>query len=148
MKRTLLFLSLVMISMIIFCGCSGVQKRESTGFLEPQILFKFSDIPTPSGFKLIEEDSYIFEASGIRVFFLKYAGRAEIDKVVSFYREQMSMYDWHLLNVVEYGERMLNFDRPKETCIVRILPEGRNVIVTISVGPKTASSISGKKSAK
>ena len=148
MKRTLLFLSLVIISMIIFSGCSGVQKRESTGYLEPQTLFRFSDIPTPAGFKLVEEDSYIFEASGLRVFFLKYTGKAEIDKVVNFYREQMSMYDWHLLNVVEYGERMLNFDRPKETCIVRILPEGRNVIVTISVGPKTASSISGKKSAK
>jgi len=148
MKRTLLFLSLVMISMIMFSGCSGVQKREPTGFLEPQILFKFSDIPSPSGFKLVEKDSYIFEASGIRVFFLKYTGRAEIDKVVSFYREQMSMYDWHLLNVVEYGERMLNFDRPKETCIVRIISEGRNVIVTISVGPKTASPISKKKSAK
>jgi len=148
MKRTLVFLSLVMISVILFSGCSGVQKRESTGFLEPQTLFKFSDIPTPTGFKLIEEDSYIFETSGLRVFFLKYTGKAEIDKVVSFYRDQMSMYDWHLLNVVEYGDRMLNFDRPKETCIVRIMPEGRNVIVTIAVGPKTASPISKKKSAK
>jgi len=145
MKRTLLFLSLVVISAILFSGCSGIQKRESTGYLEPQILFKFSDIPTPAGFKLVEDDSYIFETSGLRVFFLKYAGRAEIDKVVSFYRDQMSMYDWHLLNVVEYGDRMLNFDRPKETCIVRIMPEGRNVIVTISVGPKTASSTSNKK---
>ncbi len=148
MKRTLIFLSLVVISVILFSGCSGVQKRESTGFLDPQILFKFSDIPSPAGFKLVEEDSYIFETSGLRVFFLKYTGKAEIDKVVNFYREQMSMYDWQLLNVVEYGDRMLNFDRPKETCIVRIMPEGRNAIVTISVGPKTASPISKKKAAK
>jgi len=144
MKMASGFLSLALITVFLCSGCSGVQRRGESGFLEPQAQFKFNDIPVPSGFGLVGDESYVFESSGLRVLFLSYTGKADIDKVVNFYKEQMSMYDWHLLNVVEYGERLLNFDRAKETCIVRLLPKGKNVVITISVGPKTP--VSGAKS--
>jgi hypothetical protein len=40
---------------------------------------------------------------------------------------------------VEYGERLLNFERENETCIVNLMPKGGKVTVTISLGPKSQS---------
>jgi hypothetical protein len=51
----------------------------------------------------------------------------------------MPMFNWSLLNVVEYGERLLNFERENETCIVNLMPKGGKVTVTISLGPKSQS---------
>lgn len=130
-------------------GCETLTNKKNNaldlGLLEPQTLLKFSDVPVPMGFKLIASESYSFEAYGIRVGLLKYRGKADIDKVVNFYKEQMEMYNWNLLNAVEYGQRMLNFDRETETCIVNLVPQGRYIISTISIGPKAEPVV--KKSA-
>jgi hypothetical protein len=73
----------------------------------------------------------------MRVGLLKYEGKASPDQVVNFYKEQMAMYNWNLLNVVEYGQRLLNFDRETETCIISLTPRGNNSVITITLGPKT-----------
>jgi hypothetical protein len=104
--------------------------------LEPQATLKFADLPVPAGFRLLPQNSYSFESSGVRVCVLKYQGKASPDLVMSFYKEQMPMYNWTLLNIVEYGDRMMNFDRDNETCIVNLLPKGKTVLITLSVGPK------------
>jgi len=57
--------------------------------------------------------------------------------VVDFYREQMPMYNWNLLNVIEFGERQMNFDREAETCVVTLVPKGKSVTIVVSVGPKS-----------
>ncbi len=140
MKARIFVTALSACFVIVLAGCAmDMQSGKGTinpALLEPQANLKVSDVPVPSGFKLISQESYSFEAAGVRVSLLKYQGRANIDQVVSFYREQMSMYNWNLLNVVEYGQRLLNFDREAETCIVSLAPNGRSVIITISIGPK------------
>ena len=105
--------------------------------LESQTLLKFSDVPIPVGFKILNGETYIFESAGVRVGVLKYRGKANIEQITAFYKEQMPMYNWHLLNMVEYGDRLLNFDRDTETCIVTLTPQGSTTIITISVGPKS-----------
>jgi len=127
----------------IFClmGCAGMSKRDgaskTSGLLEPSSMLKFSDVPVPASFKLLAEDSYSFESSGVRVGVLKYRGKADPDQVVNFYKEQMPMYNWVFLNVVEYGDRLINFERENETCIISLLPKGSHVTITISLGPKS-----------
>lgn len=129
-------------------GCTTATSQgnvsKSGALLEPSGTLKFSDVPVPSGFKSLPQASYSFEAAGVRVGVLKYQGKADPDQVVNFYKEQMPMYNWNLLNVVEYGERILNFDRENETCIVNLLAKGRVVTITVSLGPK--SQIVPKKS--
>jgi hypothetical protein len=126
---------------ILISGCATLFKKDAqTGIpalLEPSMMLKFADLPYPTGFKLLSKDSYTFESQGVRVAVLRYRGKANVDLVVNFYKEQMSMYNWALLNTVEYGERLLNFDRENETCIVSLLPKGGSVTITISIGPKT-----------
>jgi hypothetical protein len=122
-------------------GCAAAQKKDTfpknEAVLEPSAMVKFADVPVPSGFKLLPLDSYTFESSGIRVAVLRYQGKASPDQVVNFYKEQMAMYNWNLLNAVEYGQRLLNFDREGESCIVNLIPKGNNITITVSLGPKS-----------
>jgi hypothetical protein len=134
----LAFGGLLVTAFLAGCASGGNSaKTSSPGLLEPQPIVRFSDVPLPAGFKLLPEQSYSFEASGVRVGMLKYQGTANPDLVVNFYKEQMAMYNWRLLNIVEYGERLMNFDRDDETCIVNIAPKGRNLSITVSIGPKS-----------
>ena len=135
----------------VFFGCASLTGRDDSlsktpGILEPSATLKFNDVPVPSGFKILPQNSYSFESSGIRVGVLKYQGKANPDQVVNFYKEQMPMYNWDLLNIVEYGERLMNFDRENETCIVSLLAKGNSVTITVSVGPKAQAP--AKKSSK
>ncbi len=135
-----LFLSLF-ITIFILAGCAGVSQQskgtENPLLLEPQIQFKFNDVPVPVGFKILTLDSYSFETAGIRVGLLKYQGKGKVEQVVNFYKEQMSLYNWNLLNVIEFGEHMLNFEREGETCIINLIPKGNTVFITVSLGPKS-----------
>lgn len=122
-------------------GCANMMKKDSDpanpDILEPQAMLKFSDIPVPARFKQITSESYSFESGGMRVALLKYRGKGTQDQVVNFYKEQMSMYNWNLLNVVEYGQRLLNFERENESCIVNLTGSGNTTNISITLGPKT-----------
>ncbi len=150
MKKQIFILLPVFI--LIFSGCASLVKKDSgagtTGSLEPQAVLKFSDVPIPAGFKLLPQGSYSFESSGLRVGLLKYEGKADIDQVVNFYREQMPMYNWNLLNIVEYGDRQMNFDRESETCVINLIPKGKSLTIIASLGPKSQSPKKANKPVK
>ncbi len=133
------YMSCVLIGIFILTGCAGLSKKDksSSGTLEPQAILKFADVPVPAGFKMLASDSYSFESAGVRVGILKYRGKANVEQVENFYKEQMPMYNWNFLNVVEYGECMMNFDRDAETCIITLLTKGNQVTMTITLGPKS-----------
>jgi len=123
-------------------GCSTLSgnndaKSANPGVLEPQAILKFNDVPVPVGLKSLPAQSYSFESSGVRVGVLKYQGKNNPDQVVSFYKEQMAMYNWNLVNIIEYGQRLLNFERENETCIITLEPKGSSILLTISLGPKS-----------
>ncbi|MBU1125302.1 MAG: hypothetical protein KKC84_04695 [Candidatus Omnitrophica bacterium] len=139
---------IIVIVIVVAIGSSGIlgcatsnrdSKLGNATLLEPQAILKFTDIPIPVGFIPLYKDSYSFESSGVRVGVLRYQGKADVEQVVNFYKEQMPMYNWNLLNIVEYGERILNLDRDNETCIISISPKGKSVTMTITVGPKSQS---------
>ncbi|MCK9594647.1 MAG: hypothetical protein PHH68_01605 [Candidatus Omnitrophica bacterium] len=129
---------IVLILAGVLSGCqtfsSGNSANES--FIEPAARFKFSDIPVPSGFKSLPQESYSFDNGGVRVAVLKYQGKADPDQMVAFYKEQMKMNQWEMINVTEFGQRMLNFNNESEACIISLLPKGRLITLVISVGPR------------
>lgn len=142
------FLSTCCLLTIGLMGCASLSgnsdaKSANPGVLEPQAILKFSDVPVPVGLKSLPAQSYSFESSGVRVGVLKYQGKNNPDQVVNFYKEQMAMYNWNLVNIVEYGQKLMNFERENETCIITMEPKGSSVILIISLGPK--SQIPAKK---
>ena len=141
----LVFLSTICCLLTIaLTGCSTT----SNSRIEPQAVLKFTDVPIPVGLKPLSAAPYSFESSGVRVGVLKYQGKANIDQVINFYKEQMPMYNWNLVNIVEYGQRLMNFERENETCIITLQPAGfwnEDALVTISLGPKSQSSVKKAK---
>lgn len=141
MKRGIAVIGLSVYCLIVLLGCAAFSKKEGAlqrtpSLLQPANMLKFTDVPVPMGFKLLPQDSYNFESSGVRVGVLRYRGKANADQVINFYKEQMPMYNWALLNIMEYGERLMNFERENESCIVTLSPKGNAVTITVSLGPK------------
>ena len=134
-KILLLSLSCFLLTIALW-GCSTTSNNR----IEPQAILKFADLPIPTGLKSLPQTSYSFENAGVRVAVLKYQGKVNIDQLINFYKEQMPMYNWNLINIIEYGQRLLNFERENETCIITIQVAGfwnEDALVTISVGPKS-----------
>lgn len=140
--RIYIYLFVICLISFNFLGCTTTSssiKSDPTQIptLEPAALLKFPDIPIPSTFKFIPEESYAFESSGFRAGLLKYHGKSAGDQVVSFFKEQMPMYNWHVVNIVEYGRRQLNFEKDQETCLVIVEVKGKKTDILISVAPKS-----------
>ncbi len=98
---------------------------------------KFEDIPVPHGFKIDQYGSFAFQTGSTRLGVLKYKGRAAADRVVAFYKEQMPVYNWNLINIIEYGRRMLTFEREQEICIITIEPTRGKTTLFVSVSPRS-----------
>jgi len=122
MMRYLLILLLV----VSLAGCATAKSRElaeleeddgfaPSGLAPSTAKLRFGDLPVPTGFKLIRDKSFVFQTEGTRVALLKYSGRAKAHDVVDFYKEHMLLYNWDLLNAVEYNKTILNFERGKQT---------------------------------
>jgi len=128
-------------------GCISLPQRTLSEdvSLEVATLLKFDDVPVPAGLKFIPEDSFAFQNDLFRVALLRYSGRVAAEQAVSFYKEQMPLYGWEVINIVEYGTKTLNFDRPEETCTIIINAKGsKKSDIAISVAPKAASRRSKK----
>lgn len=126
-------------------SCATISRQKEIGLesktveqkkLEISLDFKFEDIPLPSGFKFNKQESFIFQSDFTRVGLLKYTGKASADKIVDFYREQMPLHNWDLVNIVEYGKVILNFEKSKESCIISLEPIMTKTILIISLGPR------------
>ncbi len=147
MKLLPLFLTLLLVILgINLTGCVSVPK-EPVGVqsLEPSAALRFSDIPVPAGFKILPKESFILESGGVRAGILKYTGKADAQSVVLFYRKQMPIYNWALLNVLEHGDHMLNFERENESCVITIKPAGGRAKLVVSLAPKSSIPILEKK---
>lgn len=150
-QRALLFI----IPAIILAGCTVISQDiefDSASLLQSQASLRFSDIPVPAGFNLILDESFAFESSGLRVGMLKYYGKAGLDELTEFYKSQMPLSGWSLLNVAGYSERVLNFERKAEICTISLLPRfnlinWNYILITISLGPKSQKNFQAEKKA-
>ena len=150
MKRKMLAIASSFLILLMVSACattsSGRSSYDDEGTQSKQLkepslavasMLRFEDIPVPSGFKILEGESFAFQNDVTRVALLKYMGARNLDNVVLFYKEQMLLYNWNPMNVIEYERRILNYERESESCIVTIESAGRKSIVTIAVSPKS-----------
>ncbi len=135
---------LLAVLIVVCAGCATIAPKSQDTKLEPQTqvklstadILKFEDVPIPVNFRLAVNESFIFENSYSRIGILKYAGKATPDRVVEFYKEQMPLHDWNLVNILEYGRRILNYEKAQESCIITVETSVTKTTVTISVAPR------------
>jgi len=126
----------IAVMLTILCGCVAVRPAQERppAKLEPALALKFSDIPVPARFKYLDKESYVFQTKETRIGMLKYKGKASSEQIIQFYQEQMPLYGWKLVNAFEFGQKIFNFEKKEESCIVYI--EENTGIIVISFGPK------------
>ena len=136
-------LSYFLVSLFL-AGCATFPQNESSSDAEKNKvtlsvapILKFDDIPVPSGFRILEKESFAFQNDKSRVALLKYYGAKTADQVTAFYKEQMASFNWDLINIVEYDKRVLNYDSSDESCIITIQPQGGKSMVIIALSPKS-----------
>jgi hypothetical protein len=132
---------IAVLAIFLLSGCATTGSTTSGAEEAPRALdvamkLRFEDVPVPSGFRIIIPESFTFQNEVLRVGILKYAGSATTDQVISFYKDQMPLYDWQLLNVLEHKNSIMNFDRQDQNCIIVIEPTGMRTYITITVAPK------------
>ncbi len=115
-------------------GSVYAEKGHSIGVAS---ILRFDDVPVPAGFKVLEEESFAFQNDVTRVALLKYAGGKSADLVVMFFKEQMPMYNWSPINIIEYDRRILNYEKKSESCIITIESQGRKSVITVAISPKS-----------
>lgn len=151
MKRYFVFIVIICILALSGCATGGSRyssdRAETQKTLEVATHLKFEDVPAPNGFKIVPNDSFIFDNDTTRLGIIKYAGSADASTVVKFYREQMPLYGWKFVNLIEFNMRIMNFDREDQTCVLIVEPHSLNTTITISVAPKAGRS-STRKSEK
>ena len=155
MKKNNTRVSIILILGLIFIatGCATTSNSNSSssmqaGSISVASILKFEDVPVPSGFKLVDNESFTFQNDNMRVGLLKYTGRPDANVVVNFYKEQMPMYNWDMLNVIEYGQKIMNFQRADQTCIITMQPLSTRTLIAIAVAPKSSSTMTEAKTQK
>jgi len=155
MKKNNARVSIILILGLIFIatGCATTSNSNSSssmqaGSISVASILKFEDVPVPSGFKLVDNESFTFQNDNMRVGLLKYTGRPDANVVVNFYKEQMPMYNWDMLNVIEYGQKIMNFQRADQTCIITMQPLSTRTLIAIAVAPKSSSTMTEAKTQK
>jgi hypothetical protein len=128
----------------LIAGCVTLPPKDSTGDTEKNkmslsvaSILKFEDIPVPSGFKLLDKESFAFQNDKSRVALLKYYGGQNAEHILMFYKEQMASFNWSLVNIIEYDKKVLNYENSEESCIITIQPQGGKSMVTVALSPKS-----------
>ncbi|MFC1658825.1 hypothetical protein ACFL1D_05530 [Candidatus Omnitrophota bacterium] len=147
MRSLALFLSSLVLAFIL-SGCVTMPTGQSAvEDLQPSASLGVNDVPVPAGFTILEDKSFISQNAGMRAGILRYTGVADAENVVSFYKNQMPVHNWVLLNILEYGEQMLNFERENEICLITITPRRGRVWISISLAPKSPMSVQNREMA-
>lgn len=112
------------------------QSREDAA--EMSVNLQFEDIPVPSGFKLDFDESFVFKNGITRVGITRYIGNTDLPSLTSFFKSQMPMYNWELVNSIEYKRTIINFAKEDQTCTLILEYVGKmggKVFLTIASGP-------------
>jgi len=143
-KEKLLGISFFVLILFLLSGCVTLPQNNSANntdqnkvSLSVAPILKFEDLPTPSGFKLLDKESFAFQNDKSRVALLKYYGGQNAEQVLVFYKEQMASFNWSLVNIIEYDKKVLNYENSEESCIITIQPNGGKSLVTVAISPKS-----------
>lgn len=124
-------------------GCATPSRRESPSGSEIEknlpvaSTLRFNDVPVPAGFVSLPTESFIYQTENVRAGLLRYEGASSAEAVMLFYKEQMPVYNWQSINIIEFDKKQLSFEKPGQSCIVIIDGLKGKTIITISIGPKS-----------
>ena len=135
--------------LLFFYGCAewdlGLDAKNDGSPPPPPVqatAYPFSDIPIPSGFSRDDSKSFIYESGSgtVKVAKIVFSGWDNLDKVITFYQNEMLNKGWTLVNSIKHSENYIqNYDKEGFVATVTINSSGGLVgktIIEIQAGPK------------
>jgi len=123
-------------------GCKDFLSYRATQEREPEVKqpiltsYRFEDIPLPPGMTLNRKESFLYETRTTKAGLLIYEGRGEMEKLSSFFKQQMPKYQWRLTSNFELQNVMLTFMKEGWISIIYIVSqEGETKRIEIRAGP-------------
>ena len=98
----------------------------------------FSDIPIPSGFSRDDSKSFIYESGSgtVKVAKIVFSGWENLEKVITFYENEMLNKGWTLVNSIKHKNYILNYEKEGWAATVILNPNYGRTIIEIQAGPK------------
>ncbi|MEW6377940.1 MAG: hypothetical protein AB1502_19380 [Thermodesulfobacteriota bacterium] len=123
-------------------GCQNVFPYRTVREREPEVrqaistTYRFEDIPLPPGMTLNRKESFLYETRATKTGLLIYEGRGEMEKLSSFFKQQMPKYQWRLVSNFELHNVMLTFIKEGWSSVIYIIPrDDETKRLEIRVGP-------------
>ncbi|NWF93127.1 MAG: hypothetical protein HXY46_09425 [Syntrophaceae bacterium] len=123
-------------------GCGSLSPYRSAREREAEMRptastsYRFEDIPLPPGMSLNWKESFLYETRATKTGLLIYEGRGEMEKLSSFFKQEMPKHQWRLLSNFELHNVMLTFVKEGWSSTIYIVPlDGETKRLEIRVGP-------------
>ncbi|MFA5793531.1 MAG: hypothetical protein WC980_00475 [Candidatus Brocadiia bacterium] len=123
-RSKIIALGLVATIALSFSSCTLMKKYFNTGsqglVQSPAIKsYQAPDVPVPSNFIHMPEESLTFINGTVRTSYLKYVGSARTNDVINFYASQMETNGW---TRIQTGNReSMVYQKKKEICKIEIV---------------------------
>lgn len=152
MNKPIITTLIIVLGLVSMNGCSSIPSRRVTDTgeivtvekpLGISSVLRFEDVPVPDGYSIIREQSFVYQDAAIRVGLLRYSGWAKPDQIISFYKSQMPLYNWNLINVVEFGNIHMSFVKNDENCTITVEPLTAKSLINIVISPKSGNITTG-----
>ena len=140
-------------ALLLVMGCTGPRAGSGTEPLTASPRPYESDIPLPTGFRLVDRSSEDWSGGRLRYLRHRYVGRADKYAVRRFYREQMPLVRWTPKGDGNVnGHVTLWFSRDAESCSITIEDDrtsfSRRVAVEVIITPSAQDKGSTRTSVK
>ncbi|MBL4665397.1 MAG: hypothetical protein JKY23_05555 [Nitrospinaceae bacterium] len=130
---------------LFFSGCAewNLGLNNSTSTLPPAPLtietaYPFSDIPVPFDFTQDNSKSFIYESGSgtVKVGRFIYTGWDNIEKIITFYQNEMINRGWSLINSIKHENYILNYEKEGWVSTIILHSNIGRTIIEIQAGPK------------
>jgi hypothetical protein len=130
---------------LFFSGCSnlGLGLDKNTSTLPPapvtvETAYPFSDIPVPFDFTRDVSKSFIYESGSgtVKVGRFIYTGWENIEKIITFYQNEMINRGWSLINSIKHENYILNYQKEGWVSTITLHSNIGRTIIEIQAGPK------------
>ena len=137
--------ALSLFSLLFFYGCAGWDLGLGTKDDGPsppppvqETAYPFTDIPIPSGFSRDDSKSFIYESGSgtVKVAKIVFSGWENLEKIITFYENEMLNKGWTLVNSIKHKNYILNYEKEGYATTVILNPNYGRTIIEIQAGPK------------
>ena len=144
-RMGLIVLGLAIVMIFSSGGCSSLTKKnnqatapsaKSDSGMQARY-YDFGDVLVPNELKVDKKSSFIYQTEGFSAGVLVLKGRIETSSLISFFENNMTKDNWHMISSFKSKRTMLLFQKAHRWCVMSITDESFNTYVEIWVAPTT-----------